>query len=398
MTGPQSDSFGTLRALLQDPRQDAAWCAQLCACLESSYDHDAQVYRAQWLPYMESFSAVWDRVLREVDSLQELERWCEMAPFASFGLRLPKTLDEAGIRELAASPLLERVHSLDTQQNELRERCLEILMHSPALINLRDLDLTYMFLTHQSLQALTESPLAVHLRSLNLRSNRQAVCDGGIEILAQSPQLTRLRHLGLMQCGLDVDDGARLAQSPLLCRLDSLNVYGNTLRDVGVAALVESPNATNLRHIDLGNTYIHGERDGFHALVNSSQLSSLTSLDLRNNYIGSKGVHALTGSPYLQALAHLNLSFCVILDGGVEALARSPHSIHLHSLNLTMNGISTTGALALARSPYLIHLHTLHLTQNNAIGSEGVEALARSEYLHKHIHIDHRYSINDPIR
>jgi hypothetical protein len=67
----------------------------------------------------------------------------------------------------------------------------------------------------------------------------------------------------------------------------------------------------------------------------------------------------------------------------IEAVAASPLLARLSTLGINRFGdeVGDRGAIALAHSPHVAHLVTLELWRN-AIGRDGVEALAASPYLH----------------
>jgi len=174
-------------------------------------------------------------------------------------------------------------------------------------------------------------------------------------------QMAPVRHVIIMRIG---DLLPRLASSPLLANLTSLNLSSGGFGNVGAQALATSPFMVNLTSLNLRENLI--EDEGVKALASSLLLANLTSLDLSVNLIGAVGAQALACSLGLVKLRSLDLSYNGISDVGAQALASSPHLANLTLLNLSSNAIGQEGAQALASSPYLAKLTSLNL-QNNRV-------------------------------
>lgn len=127
-----------------------------------------------------------------------------------------------------------------------------------------------------------------------------------------------------------------LANSPLLRRILTLNLYGNRIGQAGAQALARSP-----------------------------WLGFLTTLRLGNNFIGAGGAEALASSEAMPRLRELYLPGNSLGDEGVEILAASPAMRNLRRLNLANNVITRRGARALAASSILTNLERLDVRDNS---------------------------------
>jgi uncharacterized protein (TIGR02996 family) len=95
--------------------------------------------------------------------------------------------------------------------------------------------------------------------------------------------------------------------------------------------------------------------------------------------LGTATLQAIVRSPHLSQLKSLQLFNLAIGDEGLIALAESAERFpHLEMLELTRTGVTGAGVAALARSPLMSRLRNLWLREN-AIGREGLRALARAE-------------------
>ena len=262
--------------------------------------------------------------LIEVEGMQALASWAQLPLLEELDLT-DNPLRRAGLRALLAGRADRLRHAL---AELLRAGCggAQALAASPNLPALASLDLTGNELMlggpgrgkraagpatdsprpeHQptgaeTYQALASAPLE-DLVSLDL-----SYCYSGAESLAPllaAAQLPRLRSLVLAYNSLGNGDIAQLANSPLLARLTSLSLASNrAVGDEGLAALFGSPNAANLRDLDLTSTSLTSA--GAATLANSPYLAQLRSLNVRSTTVGSSGVKALASSPHLRRLAH----------------------------------------------------------------------------------------------
>jgi hypothetical protein len=103
------------------------------------------------------------------------------------------------------------------------------------------------------------------------------------DFLARAAELFRaapVRHVTLSAARPQV---ARLAASPHLARVTSLDLSENKLGDDGVRALVESPHLRNLRYLRLARNELG--REAAEAVVAAPALAGLAHLDFRGNRV-----------------------------------------------------------------------------------------------------------------
>lgn len=153
-----------------------------------------------------------------------------------------------------------------------------------------------------------------------------------------------------------------LQQNP---RIMSLNLNSNLLGNLGVAALA---NLSNITELDIGNNEVTDE-----GIITFAQRLASKILYLYSNY------NELT---YRGALALVNISSITFLDisqnnmgfEGAEVLGKS---LNITGLNISENNIRAEGAKAFAENKTLVSLNI----DNNSIGSNGAKALAQNTTL-----------------
>lgn len=185
-----------------------------------------------------------------------------------------------------------------------------------------------------------------------------------------------LRELHLRDGAIGPDGAQVLAKAAPLEGLDVLSLLGNGVDARGVELLAASPRLQRLRALDLRKNRVGV--GGATAVGNA--FSQLRVLDLTTNVLGAKGVAALLGGRGLGELRHLCLQQCAVDDEAIEALTRSKRVTQLRTLNLRSNKLTDEGARLLAKCKGLSKLQALNLN-NNPIGEAGKKALASSKVL-----------------
>lgn len=116
-------------------------------------------------------------------------------------------------------------------------------------------------------------------------------------------------------------------------------------------------------------------------LAESPWLAGITTLEMRGGRIGTTGARALANSPYVRSLRTLLLGGHNIGDGGAEALAHAPALERLATVSLTNNRITDAGARAWAASPHLPRMTGLMLG-GNPITQEAIRTLEMAAVAH----------------
>jgi uncharacterized protein (TIGR02996 family) len=204
--------------------------------------------------------------------------------------------------------------------------------------------------------------------------------------LAYSPWLARLRSLDLKLGELGAIPMRRLGESPHATGLERLALPFGGVVPAGVEALVDSPLFPRLTELDLHNTdYAAPVGPMFAAAVERVSVPCrLEKLSLRSTRFGPQDVEPLASSPALSSLKELDLSECsydrMLGEAGYRALVQSPHLRQLHTLRLAKTGPQLGGLRALLESPALKNLRELDLSSNN-LGKKAAELLAAAPAL-----------------
>ncbi len=127
----------------------------------------------------------------------------------------------------------------------------------------------------------------------------------GNQLRAHGAELFRRAPIREMHINGVADQTAALADSPLLTRTRHLDLSDNRLGDVGVQVLARSPHLGQLRGLNLSCTGV-GDA-GARALADAPPLDHLKELYVSNNRIGAAGGRALADSPHLHRLSRLFL-------------------------------------------------------------------------------------------
>jgi uncharacterized protein (TIGR02996 family) len=190
------------------------------------------------------------------------------------------------------------------------------------------------------------------LRELALCGDSYGDASAFLRVLCATPRAGSLRTLMLDNCGLTDDDMPVIAESPHLAALEHLGLTGgsnttNEITDDGMIALVRSPHLRALNNLTLGNNAITDR--GLAALIDPGHLPSLHSLALNHARITAATLAQVVAA---RPFENLFLGGCSQLgDDGLIAIARSPHIGRLRGLNLHGTNVGKAGITALIASP-----------------------------------------------
>jgi Leucine-rich repeat (LRR) protein len=358
-------------AAYADPKTTAE---QLDAGLRSAHAADPAAYRKAWIPRLAEVEtdrtsplragshprrSGWDGFTLDlfwVYGLERIAREIDGAPFRRQRLLIAKATKVA--KALAAAPVLARLDEVDFTNSKLGDKGLIELCKSPHLGQLRALVLNSCGITDAGLNELAATHLPV-LERLELSDNKLTAA--GIQALVRSPLATTLRHLdiGANDIGPNGFVGANMP------KLEVLNAGVCELGDAGVAKLLASKTLPALANLELG----HNDLTKKTCAALASTSLPIRSLQLGGIAAGPDGAKQLAKLPKLLAL---DLSRAKIGDAGAAALATMKNK--LVGLYLSDNAITAKGARALAS---LTTLRDLNLDRN-AIGDAGVAALVET--------------------
>jgi uncharacterized protein (TIGR02996 family) len=222
-------------------------------------------------------------------------------------------------------------------------------------------------------KALAESPYLTRVRVLDLNDGNR-IGNLGVEALMRSPQLRNLAELKVGRNSLGSAAIRSIAESPYVRGLRGLKAERNDLYDDGLKHLAGSPALREITYLDLERTRT-GD-DGLMALARSKHVTHLTWLHLGGNLITDAGIEALAASHAVAEVRDLFLHSNQLTDRAIVALADSPHLGKLERLFLRQNRIGDKGAMALAGSPHLGRLEHLYVG-DNLINDLAADALRR---------------------
>jgi hypothetical protein len=246
----------------------------------------------------------------------------------------------------------------------------------------RRLDLRYLQLGPYALVRWLRAGFMREVEALDLCGH--ALAPEVLAALERSPG--DLRRLHLWGCVRKPDALRRLLRSPLLARLQGLELAGNELGDRGAKLLAATPALAGLESLELRNDQIGDE--GCAALAHGRHWQQLRELDLSENPIGDRGAAAFEQAE-LPALERLELGYRGhIGDEGACALARA-RLPSLRRLGLDFLRIGDRGALALVRAvDSLPALRELDVCHGNDFTPAGAEALAAAAPLRPELRLN----------
>ncbi len=424
-----SDLFGTLRELVHTGLERELDRKRLLHLIALQNEADPDLYREEWIPYLEGVTRDLKVPLREVRA-QDLDHWSDLLPFAKFSLyfagnpvgleailKSPSftrvthlelhrvgTTRKAGLaiaRLIASSPRMAHVEELVLDRNNLRAEGLEALLDSEHLGALRSLAVNFDPTGPEGGEAIAKAGTLPSLERLVLHENK--LKDDGVRALATG-DLPALRELTLWQNGVRTAGIEALAEGDVGGDLTALCLYGNPIRDKGVQHIAHSGAFTAIERLEVLNAnakrkglaaltataslpnlrtlraMFDAEADDAVAYVRSPAAASLRSLDLDVGQPVPDGAHAIASSPHMSSLTNLQIHKWKIEPDGAKALAESEHVTALRRLDLHGNQPGADGVAALVNSPHAEHLEELGLGFTY-VGDGAARAIASSPHL-----------------
>lgn len=171
----------------------------------------------------------------------------------------------------------------------------------------------------------------------------------------------------------------RILALPVIGRMHTLDLSGNSLGAANMQALAECPNLDKVRTLKLSRCTINF--DGLRQVLGSHHLANLKELDLSETQLSAENMLALANCPGLGKLHALKLSRCGITPEGMYNLLSSEHIVLLEELDVSHNALNAGNVSRLATAAWCCpELKKLNLA-GNPLGIEGIRALASSGYL-----------------
>ncbi len=165
------------------------------------------------------------------------------------------------------------------------------LARSPQLASLSSLDLDDTWTGSEAVRALVSSPFLVNLTTLSAASN--SIGDQGMAEVLQGNGLNMVHTLNLQDNGIGPEGAAALAAAPLATRLRKVDLSFNRLGDAGVEALARGQNWRQLQELRLRDNDLGFA--GASALAATTSMEMLQVLDLRDNpLLGAIDLHSLS--------------------------------------------------------------------------------------------------------
>lgn len=213
----------------------------------------------------------------------------------------------------------------------LREEDVRRMVETPYLENVRDITLTRHELGDVLLNALGRASCGANLQRLFVHERAGVTDQGVLDFLKGAGWLVSLRHLDLSGNSI-TDAGLRaLLQSPLAERLDHLNVTDNVWGDAGALVLAEYTSRWGWNSLDLTGATISD--DGLEALSESGHVHNFQILNLQNAHgFSDAGLSMLARSPGWASLIEVRLSTSQVRPATVFELILSPSLLNLRTI------------------------------------------------------------------
>lgn len=270
-------------------------------------------------------------------------------------------LDNEIIIEIANSPKMNNLKTLVLDKITGIEKGIIEIANSPNMFSLQNLSLAGCLHGDDVVFKIVNSPYMSNLISLNVHN-----CHLGtkaIVAIAESTHMAELKHLNISLNSLDVKAINALAKSYNMARMEYLYLSNCYLEDDSVTALANG-RMSKLKGLDLGSTggifYNSIGNASILALVNSPNFSELEHLDLEDGVFDDTAISAMADGIYLRKLKNLNLSGnWRLTDEGISTIATSLNFKELEKLNFSGCHLTEAAILAMITSVCTTKLHHL---------------------------------------
>lgn len=278
----------------------------------------------------------------------------------SLSLPSDSTADLLG---LCTSPLFPQIthFRMDSPLNEWSypalkpERLVQVLLSSPW--RLRSLLLRESLLSPSTLQSILRSEAFGDLTTLIFL--RCSLSKALFSWWNQADLLPPLQELQFLCCTFEQAELSRFLASASLTHLERLCIHADEtdhpLASSDLAALLQNPSLSSLRHLELPHNQIDDE--GFLALLASPLATRLDTLDLSVNPLTEPSIRALLSSSSFRSLRTLRLSSIGLSASLASDFLAASSFPFLRELDVSL-AESVSPLSSLASNPFLPNLHT----------------------------------------
>ncbi len=246
-------------------------------------------------------------------------------------------IGKKGLQALATARPLANLEHLSLCNNErLHGGALKELCQGPAWPRLLSLDLSCCRLDDEDARRLSRWPGLERLRTLRLGSNH--LRPAGLEAILSAARTIEELALDSNYGGTGLAEA--IARAGHLKGLRRLDLRGNDIACSGFSSLAKAAHLAQVSDLDLSLNAVRtveGGSPGVRALAASPVLRRLERLDLSYNALDAGAVRALLTSPVARPLVALDLSHNYLGEPGGRALLEARDMPRLRELNLEVN-------------------------------------------------------------
>lgn len=333
-------------------------------------------------------------------------------------LRIHRQIDDTIWIKLMNHPSLAHLTRLEVSGDLFDEKRARFLARTSSLKSLESLSISSVELSTEALDVLLAEDTAWHDTLTDLTLSKCHMHVAHMRKLADAPLIERLQSLDLSKNRLGPNELCTLFKRSSLPSLERLLLSFNHIHEIGLRELLSHQVIPQLTHLDLYANALppHALR----ALFNSSRFKSLTSLSLGLNrlspelmrdvlphsplWLSTQGlthlnldfvqtfdtdaIIALGKQGQFESLEHLSMSGCMLHDDIMHTLVEHHDLQAMRKLELNLNAISSHGfhSLCSASMPSLHHLVLSH----NAIDAHVVNVLPHAQWVPHMTHLDLR--------
>ena len=309
---------------------------------------------------------------------KEARSWCQKAYTARY-IELTKI-------NLKTAQFFQRAVTLEIKHDTMKffsmfkdEFFVDILKHYSNLKVIK-VDLNEIFEVKKKeeiIDKVTSFTLKPHIEEFC--AVRSMITSRDLESLTRTSFLENISKLCLSMNEIKDEDLAPLVAAQVLKNIKELDLSSNHLTEAGVEFLVSTDVFENLKSLNLSHNKI--ENKGFKTLAQSKSFPELEWLDVSNNKINKKGILDLAISGNYSKLKKLVLRGNKVKIEGAKELSSASNLKNLEILDLKQWRLEDDGWIYLMKSNNLLKNITWISFEENDIGANAIEILAKNSHL-----------------